>query len=128
MSCLLPSCFHPIARPSHTPRRHSLSSFTVVSLSFPHTSPLLIKGGLKKASARTIEPKKQDTRGSMMDAIKGGAFKLKKREPPKEEDKVDPSPSAGGGVAGILARRIAIMGSDDEDDTEEDSSDNSDWD
>ena len=119
--------FHPVASVSHT-----TSSFTVIihcRLSrSPTPLPILIKGGLKKATARKIEPKKPDTRGSMMDAIKGGAFKLKKREPPKEEDKVDPSPSAGGGVAGILARRIAIMGSDDEDDTEEDSSDNSDWD
>ncbi len=93
----------------------------------PAANPLLaaIRGGATLKKTTPVErPKPADPRSNMLAMLRGGGAKLKKVERPAEKPAAAKAPS-GGGVAAILARRIAIMGNND--DSDSDSDDDSDW-
>ena len=86
-----------------------------------------IRGGTTLRKTERVErPKAADPRANMLAMLRGGGAKLKKVEKVERKASVSGPASGGGGVAAILARRIAIMGNRDDDSESE--SDDSDWD
>ena len=72
-------------------------------------------GGLRKAAPRQRERKKS-VRGGLMDAIRGRNVVLRKVDRSQVQKKKEPAGGPGlTGIMAVLARRAAIMGSDDED-------------
>ena len=79
----------------------------------------LLQGkALRKVEVSEKSPQKVDASAELMQGILDGRNKLKKVETPVEAKKAAPTSSNldGGGVASILARRIAIIGDQGSDD------------